>query len=125
MTSIDDQTRSQIIAQVLAAREKRPEFLAQMQQRQQEGWEVARQCTQILKEQFGVQHIVLFGSLLTLERMTWHSDIDLAVWGLPEKDYFRAVATLLDVEPDFSIDLVEGQRVLPHILKGIAQGIEL
>jgi hypothetical protein len=47
------------------------------------------------------------------------------VWGLPERDYFRAVATLMDVEPEFRVDLVEGQRVEPHILKAIAQGIEL
>jgi predicted nucleotidyltransferase len=125
MNPIDDQTRSQIIAQVLEAREKRPEFLARMQQRQRCGWEVARQCAKILKEQFGAQRVVLFGSMLDPERMTWHSDIDLAVWELPERDYFRAVATLLDVDPEFSIDLVEGQRVLPHILKGIAQGIDL
>jgi predicted nucleotidyltransferase len=125
MTSLDTQTRSQIVAQVLEAREKRAEFLEQMRQRQQRGWEVARQCARILKEQFGAQRVVLFGSLLEPQRMTWHSDLDLAVWGLPERDYFRAVATLIDVEPEFRVDLVEGQRVQPHILKAIAQGIEL
>jgi predicted nucleotidyltransferase len=125
MTSLDAQTRSQIVAQVLAAREKRAEFLEQMRQRQQRGWEVARQCARILKEQFGARRVVLFGSLLEPQRMTWHSDLDLAVWGLPERDYFRAVATLMDVEPEFRVDLVEGQRVEPHILKAIAQGIEL
>jgi predicted nucleotidyltransferase len=125
MTSLDAQTRSQIVAQVLEAREKRAEFLEQMRQRQQRGWEVARQSARILKEQFGAQRVVLFGSLLEPQRMTWHSDLDLAVWGLPERDYFRAVATLMDVEPEFRVDLVEGQRVEPHILKAIAQGIEL
>jgi predicted nucleotidyltransferase len=125
MTSPDAQTRSQIVAQVLEAREKRAEFLEQMRQRQQRGWEVARQSARILKEQFGAQRVVLFGSLLEPQRMTWHSDLDLAVWGLPERDYFRAVATLMDVEPEFRVDLVEGQRVEPHILKAIAQGIEL
>jgi predicted nucleotidyltransferase len=125
MTSLDTQTRSQIVAQVLEAREKRAEFLEQMRQRQQRGWEVARQSARILKEQFGAQRVVLFGSLLEPQRMTWHSDLDLAVWGLPERDYFRAVATLIDVEPEFRVDLVEGQRVEPHILKAIAQGIEL
>jgi predicted nucleotidyltransferase len=125
MTSPDAQTRSQIVAQVLEAREKRAEFLEQMRQRQQRGWEVARQSARILKEQFGAQRVVLFGSLLEPQRMTWHSDLDLAVWGLPERDYFRAVATLIDVEPEFRVDLVEGQRVEPHILKAIAQGIEL
>ena len=124
MTSLDAQTRSQIVAQVLEAREKRAEFLEQMRQRQQRGWEVARQCARILKEQFGARRVVLFGSLLEPQRMTWHSDLDLAVWGLPERDYFRAVATLIDVEPEFRVDLVEGQRVQPHILKAIAQGIQ-
>jgi hypothetical protein len=47
------------------------------------------------------------------------------VWGLPERDYFRAVGNLLDITSEFNIDLVEGQRVQPHILKGIAKGIEL
>ncbi len=125
MTLIDDQTRSQIISQVLEARENRAEFLANMQQRQQRGWAVARQWAKILKEQFSVKRVVLFGSLLNFQRMTWHSDIDLAVWGLPERDYFRAVATLLDVDTEFSIDLVEIQKVQPHILKGIKQGIDL
>lgn len=124
MTSLDEETRSQIIAQVLEAREKRSEFLAQMKQRQQRGWEVARQCTQILKEQFGVQRVVLFGSMLTPEYMTWHSDIDLAVWGLPEKDYFRAWAAI-DRGHEFAVDLVEVQKAKPHILKAIEKGIEL
>jgi predicted nucleotidyltransferase len=63
--------------------------------------------------------------MLSAERLTSLSDIDLAVWGLPERDYFRAVGNLLDITSEFNIDLVEGQRVQPHILKGIAKGIEL
>lgn len=124
MTSLDEPTRSQIIAQVLEAREKRSEFLASMKQRQQKGWEVARQCTQIFKEQFGVQRVVLFGSMLTPEYMTWHSDIDLAVWGLLEKDYFRAWAAI-ERGHEFAVDLVEAQKAKPHILKAIEKGIEL
>lgn len=124
MTSLDDRTRSQIIAQVLEAREKRSEFLAQMQQRQQKGWEVARQCRQILKEQFGVQRVVLFGSMLSPEQMSPHSDIDLAVWGLPEQDLFRAGAAI-ERGHEFTVDLIEAQKAKPHILKAIKKGIEL
>ena len=73
--------------------------------RQQKGWEIARQAAQILREQFAVQKVVLFGSLLDSQRMRFHSDIDLAVWSLPEKYYYRAVAKLLDLDSEFSIDL--------------------
>jgi len=125
MSSLDDRTRSEIVAQVLAARENRSEFLEQMKQRQQRGWDVARQCAKVLKEQFRASRVVLFGSMLSAERLTSLSDIDLAVWELPERDYFRAVGNLLAITSEFNIDLVEGQRVQPHILKGIAKGIEL
>lgn len=62
--------------------------------------------------------------MLNPERMTWRSDLDLAVWGLPEKDLFRAGAAI-EHGHDFSIDLVEVQHVKPHILKAIEQGMEL
>jgi hypothetical protein len=51
-------------------------------------------------------------------------DIDLAVWGLPEKLYFKAVARLLSLS-DFDFDLVEVQYASPEILMAIAQGTEL
>lgn len=121
---LDDQTREQIVARVLAAREKRPQRLVQMKERQRQGLEVARQCTQILKEKFGATRVVLFGSILNPERMTWRSDIDLAVWGLPEKDFFRAGAAI-ERGHDFPIDLVEIQHAKPHILDAIDQGMEL
>lgn len=124
MTPLDDQTREQIVSRVLAAREQRPQRLLQMKDRQQQGLEVARQCAQILKEKFGATRVVLFGSMLNPERMTWRSDIDLAVWGLPEKDFFRAGAAI-ERGHDFPVDLVEIQHAKPHILDAIDQGAEL
>lgn len=124
MAPIDDKTRDMIVARVMAARERRPQRLAQMKERQQRGLEVASECARILKDEFGAQRVVLFGSLLDPERMTWHSDIDLAVWGLPEMDYFRAGAAI-ERGHDFPIDLVEVQHAKPYILKAIEQGMEL
>ena len=68
--------------------------------------------------------MVLFGSMLNPERMTWLSDIDLAVWGLPEKDFFKAGAAI-EQGHDFPIDLVEIQHARSHILQAIEQGMEL
>ena len=125
MAPIDDKTRSQIVERVLAAREQRPQHLAKMKERQQRGLEVARKCAVTLKEEFGAERVVLFGSMLDPERMWWGSDIDLAVWGLSEGDYFTAVGKLQDVDPNFSVDVVEIQHARPHILEGVQQGIEL
>lgn len=124
MSLLDDKTRAQIVARVLAAQEQRPQQLSQMRERQQQGIEVARQCARILKEKFGATRVVLFGSMLNPERMWWGSDIDLAVWGLPEKDFFKAGGAI-EHGHDFPIDLVEVQHAKPHILDAIEQGMEL
>lgn len=124
MTPLDNKTREQIVSRVLAAREQRPQRLAQMRERQNRGLEVARKCAQILKEEFGAIRVVLFGSMLNPERMWWGSDIDLAVWGLPEKDFLKAGAAI-ERGHDFSIDLVEIQHARPHIINAIQQGMEL
>jgi hypothetical protein len=63
--------------------------------------------------------------MLETGRVHARSDIDLAVWGLPEEDYFRAVGDLLDIDPDFEIDLVEIQYAKPTILPAIQAGVEV
>lgn len=121
---LSESERQQIITQVLEARAKRGEFLVAMKQRQQQGWHVAQHCALILKEKFGVKRVVLFGSMLDYESMSWHSDIDLAVEGLAASDLWKAGAAL-EKGHDFSIDLVELELAKPHIIKAIAQGVDL
>jgi predicted nucleotidyltransferase len=125
MRHLTEERKQEIIAEVLAARANREQFLLEMKQRQEEGWDVAKKCANFLKEKYRVTKVVLFGSLLDYEKMTPDSDIDLAVWGLPEKDYFEAVGFLLEIADNFSIDLVEIQNVRPYILSAIDQGVEL
>ncbi|WP_346290686.1 nucleotidyltransferase domain-containing protein [Sphaerothrix gracilis] len=124
MTPIDAQTRQEIIARVLTARKDRSTFLAQMKQRQQQGWQVARKAAQCLKLEFGAQRVVLFGSLLDHEGMTWYSDIDLAVWGVDASNYLRAGAAIEREQP-FSINLIDPDSAPPHILEAIQQGTDL
>jgi predicted nucleotidyltransferase len=95
-----------------------------MKQRQQQGWAVARQAAQILKTEFGVKRVVLFGSMLDANALTWRSDIDLAVLGLAAHDLFKAGAAI-DRGHDFGIDLVPIEDARPHILEAIEQGVEL
>lgn len=132
MSVVDEETQKRIVARVLEARARRPEFLVQMRKRQQQGWEIARQCAQVLKKQFGVEKVVLFGSLLNHEEMHWRSDIDLAVWGLGKYDLFKAGAAadrVIRNSPPYDfppIDLVDVSIAKPHILEAIEkEGVEL
>jgi len=97
----------------------------QLLERQAQGWTIAHQAAHLLKSQFGATRVVLFGSLLTVERMHSRSDIDLAAWGINERDYLRAVSQLLDLS-DFSVDLVEAENTSPKMLSAIqATGVDL
>lgn len=97
----------------------------QQQSRYHQGRRVAKQAAQLLKERWGASRVVLFGSLLRQEKVHARTDVDLAVWGLPEVDYLKALAELLELDPDFSIDLVEADQARPQLLRAIHAGIEL
>ena len=75
----------------------------------QQAWEVARQAASLLHEKFDAKRVLVFGSLLHRERFTHGSDIDIAVWGIPPEKFFKAVAKMIDLSPQFQIDLVSAE----------------
>ena len=95
--------------------------LQQLQAKHQRAWEVARQAAQVLKQQFGAQQVAVFGSMLSCDRVHERSDLDLAVWGLDQSLYYKAVSCLLDLDPSLSIDLVEVELAKPKIRAAIEQ----
>jgi predicted nucleotidyltransferase len=85
---------------------------------------MAHKAADMLKAEFGAQRVVLFGSVLYPELFHARSDIDLAAWGV--QHYFTAVAHLLDLDPDFSFDLIPAEDARPGILELIEkEGLEL
>jgi uncharacterized protein len=78
--------------------------------RRQRAWETARQSATLLKERFGASRVVVFGSLPRDDGFTIHSDIDLAVWGIDPLEYLEALGCLLDLSPEWSVDLVQMER---------------
>jgi predicted nucleotidyltransferase len=108
---------------IATAQGRKQQRLVSLRQRQEQGLEIAQAAAKILKSEFAVDRVVVFGSLLG-ETFHENSDIDLAVWGLPEKDYFKAVARLLSLS-DFDVDLIEVQFASEEILEAIALGREL
>lgn len=104
-----------------AAQQRREQKANRLALRQQRGWAVAQQASKILKEEFRAQRVVVFGSVVAAERFHQRSDVDLAVWGLAEKAYYRAVSRLLDIEASISVDLVEAELAPPALQTAIEQ----
>jgi predicted nucleotidyltransferase len=69
--------------------------------------QVAQEAAIFLKQHFQVKKVICFGSILHSDRFTLVSDIDLATEGLDPEQFFRAVAELQDLSPEFKIDLVD------------------
>lgn len=67
---------------------------------------IAQQAASILKDQFGVEKVALFGSVVDPSLFHAKSDVDLAVWGLSGRTYFQAVGVLQALDKDFKIDLI-------------------
>ena len=78
-------------------------------------WQIAQQAARILREQFGAQKVMVFGSLVHPALFHRQSDVDLVVWGLVGRDYFRAASVLLDIDPSISIDLVAFEDARPGL----------
>lgn len=81
----------------------------------QKAYEVAYRAASILKDQFGVKKVVLFGSVVYPHLFHTHSDIDLAVWDLTGREYFQAIGVLQSLDPDFEIDLISFDKALPAL----------
>jgi uncharacterized protein len=54
---------------------------AEMSQRRQEAWQAARQTADLLRQEFNVSRVVVFGSLARVSGFTPWSDVDIAAWG--------------------------------------------
>jgi len=93
--------------------------------RQHQGWQVAQQAAQILKQEFGATQVWLFGSMVQVDRLHEASDVDLAVAGLDDRRYLEAVVRLWDLS-SLAIDLVQVEYARPNLLADIqTQGVEL
>lgn len=111
---------------VAHARQRKRDRHQQLYQRQQAGIVQAKRAADLLKQEFGVKEVFLFGSLLTPELVHLESDIDLAVWGLNYDRYCEAVGTLLCEVKEFNIDLIRLETAPIALLECVnTQGVRL
>ena len=73
----------------------------------QRAWHTAHRIAAMLYESFGAMKVAVFGSLAEQESFSKWSDIDIAVWGIPNDKYFRASSIASDISGLFKVDLVD------------------
>ncbi len=84
----------------------------------------ARMAAKRLAQNYEVDRIVLFGSVLIEGAFHQHSDIDLAVSGLNGEDFYRALGTLT-MESQFEIDLKPLDELAGPFRRNAEQGMVL
>lgn len=72
-----------------------------------QAWEVARQIADFLRREYQPARIIAFGSLVKPEIFGLHSDIDIAVEGIPWPAYLRAWNAVEEMFPTFKVDLID------------------
>lgn len=80
---------------------------------------IANQAAEILKNEFQAQKVVVFGSMIAWQNTHINSDLDLAVWGMPEEALYAAVGKLLTLDRRLKIDVVMAEAVSPSFLDEI------
>lgn len=99
----------------LAERQEREELLTRV-----------RDATKQLKSQFGVQRVILFGSLADTNWFISNSDIDLAVEGLSASNFWNAWRVVEEIIGDRPVDLVEIEMASKSLRNAIEKyGMEL
>ncbi|HXF63534.1 MAG TPA: nucleotidyltransferase domain-containing protein [Caldilineaceae bacterium] len=77
--------------------------------------QLATQAAKLLREEFGAQRVLLFGSAAHRERFTPWSDVDLAAWGIPPERFYAAVAAVTGLDADIKVDLVDPDHCSPGL----------
>ena len=106
---------------------KRRNYAAEERRRQtvRQGWDLAARAAKQLRKQFQAQRVVVFGSLLRPDHFDAHSDVDLAVWGLADKDYLKAVAMVTGLDSEITVDLIRMEDASPAIYSQVENGVEI
>lgn len=118
-----EQDLAEMRAGLLKRREQRKKELAQ---RKELALAAAKRAAGVVRRHGGCR-VWLFGSLVGGGRFDEHSDIDLAVAGLPrEADFWRLYADVLAAAEPFSVDLVLMESAGPELRENIRRhGVEI
>jgi uncharacterized protein len=87
---------------------------------------LVRDAARILKARYGVQRVILIGSLAMEEAFSYQSDVDLAVEGLGVDDFFEAWRLIEEIIHDRPVDLIDMESAGDSMRQMIGRyGIEI
>jgi predicted nucleotidyltransferase len=119
-------TPEQIEVYAATLRARSAETALRRRERREQAWTVAREAARVLRAQFGVTDVRVFGSLAEGDHFTEHSDIDLAAAGFTPPVHLEALGRLLGLSPDFEFDLVDLDSCPPGLRRAVDEsGIAL
>ena len=99
---------------------------AQRDRRRQRAWRLAEQAAALLKAQYGVEQVSVFGSLTHPDRFTEWSDVDLAAWGLTTANWLKASAAVRVLASDIELNVVDVSVCSSELLAAIVrEGVSL
>jgi predicted nucleotidyltransferase len=119
MTTLLELSPEKINRYRATAVKRQEEMEAQVGQRRQKAWQLAQQAAQLLRDQFGVSRVVVFGSLVRDYGFTQWSDVDIAAWGISPTDTFRAIGAVMDLDAEIVVNLVDVNTARPTLLATI------
>jgi predicted nucleotidyltransferase len=100
-------TPEEMAAYRAGARRRQERERQALRAREERAWELARQAATVLREQFGVSRVVVFGSLVHPGWFNPWSDVDIAAWGIRPAVTFRAIGVAMDLDPEIAVNLVD------------------
>ena len=103
------------------ARQRREAEQRALAARERRAWELARKAATALRQQFPVERVVVFGSLVHPGSFSPWSDVDIAAWGLRPEDTFRAIGVAMDIDAEMAINLVDVNCCRSSILRVIEE----
>jgi hypothetical protein len=113
-------TPEQIEVYAATLRTRTAEAARRRRERREQAWVLSRQAAQVLRSQFGITGVWVFGSLVEGDHFAERSDIDMAAKGLTPASHLEALGRLLRLSPDFEFDLVD----LDHCPEGVRRAVE-
>jgi len=119
-------TALELSPEELKAYDPRPRRSLHDPKRWAEAWDLARQAARLLSECFAAKRVVAFGSLAHRDCFHGLSDVDLAAWGVPPDQFYRAVAAVTGINPNIRVDLIDADRCPERFRARIEQeGVDL
>ena len=121
-----DLTPEEILAYRTVVRRQREKELEALEARKQHAWILARQAAGLLRAQFDVTRVVVFGSLVKRDCFTEWSDVDVAAWGIRPEDTFRDMGAVMDLSGEIQVNLVDVETCSPSLRSAIQrEGVDL